>query len=411
MSEKNMHDNLLVNWVEEEKVPIIKIIGVGGGGGNAVAHMFLSGVRDARFLVCNSDSKALESSPVPDRLQIGEGLGCGGNPVKGKEYAEASLPAIRNALDKDTKMVFITAGMGGGTGTGAAPVIAREAKKKGILTIGIVTTPFLFEREKIIDKALDGVETLAKEVDAILVINNQRLVEIYPRLSVQKGFAMADETLTKAASSIIEIINMHGHIGLDFEDVCTVLRDGGVAVMSSGTAKGENRITQAINAALTSPLLNNNDIYRSEKIIFCITTPKSNGYELMMEEMNELSDFMTAFNERVETKWGMIYDDDMGEDIKITILASGISLFGKKPVEEQPKGSYFENPDSTHAQMYTNLYGPSLKNKITRKTNRVFIFNEKDLINEETVAMVENKPTYQRNLNDLKAIQDLSKSV
>lgn len=405
MNKQNTNNEPLIEWAEEKNTPIIKIIGVGGGGGNAVAHMYRSGIRDARFLVCNSDSKALDSSPVPDRLQIGAGLGCGGNPEKGREYAEESVEDIKRVLDEKTKMVFITAGMGGGTGTGAAPIIAREAKKKGILTIGIVTTPFLFEREKRIDKALDGVEALAKEVDAILIINNQRLVEIFPNLSVLEGFGKADETLTKAASSIIEIINMHGHIDLDFQDVCTVLRDGGVAVMSSGFASGEGRTTKAIQEALNSPLLNNNDIYEADKIIFCITSPKSGGHELMMDEINELSQFMSEFNEHVETKWGLAYDDSLGEQVKITILASGIRLFGKKVNEVQNKEGVFDDPNKLHTRMFENIYGNIESRRMIRKKNRVFIFSQEDLMNEEIVYNVENKPTFQRSVNDLNNIK------
>ena len=204
---------------------LIKIIGVGGGGGNAVGQMYRDNIPEVRYLVTNTDRKALEDSPVPDHLQLGPGLGAGGNPEIGLKYAEENIEAIQKALDEETKMVFITAGMGGGTGTGASPVIAREARKKGILTIGIVTIPFLFERERQIDKALDGLETLAKEVDAMLVVNNQRLCELYPNLGIIDAFKKADQTLSTAVSSITEIISVHGRISLDFQDVRTVLKD------------------------------------------------------------------------------------------------------------------------------------------------------------------------------------------
>lgn len=213
---------------------IIKIIGVGGGGGNAVAQMYKDNIPEVRYVVVNTDRKALGDNPVPDHVQLGPGYGAGGNPTRGRELAEAHLGEIESMLDDETKMVFITAGMGGGTGTGASPIIARAAKQRGILTIGIVTIPFLFEQRKAIDKALDGLEVLSKEVDAMLVINNQRLCEIYPDLSIINAFKRADQTLSIAVSSITEIISMHGRVNLDFRDVHTTLLDGGVAVMSTG---------------------------------------------------------------------------------------------------------------------------------------------------------------------------------
>ena len=231
---------------------IIKVIGVGGGGGNAVNHMYREGIHDVNFVLCNTDSKALMDSPVPVRLQLGkEGLGAGNIPAKAREAAEESVEDIRQMLNDGTKMVFITAGMGGGTGTGAAPVVAREAKNMGILTVGIVTIPFRFEGNKKIDQALDGVDEISKHVDALLVINNERLREIYPDLNVLSAFEKADNTLSVAARSIAEIITMHGIINLDFRDVCTVLKDGGVAIMSTGFGEGENRVTKAINDALS----------------------------------------------------------------------------------------------------------------------------------------------------------------
>lgn len=254
---------------------IIKVIGVGGGGGNAVNHMYREGIHDVNFVLCNTDSKALMDSPVPVRLQLGkEGLGAGNIPAKAREAAEESVEDIRQMLNDGTKMVFITAGMGGGTGTGAAPVVAREAKNMGILTVGIVTIPFRFEGNKKIDQALDGVDEISKHVDALLVINNERLREIYPDLNVLSAFEKADNTLSVAARSIAEIITMHGIINLDFRDVCTVLKDGGVAIMSTGFGEGENRVTKAINDALHSPLLNNSDIFNSHKVLLSISSAR-----------------------------------------------------------------------------------------------------------------------------------------
>lgn len=284
---------------------IIKVIGVGGGGGNAVAQMYRDEIPEVRYLVANTDKKALETNPVPDHLQMGPGLGAGGNPTTGRELALASLNQIKAAFDDGTKMVFITAGMGGGTGTGASPVIAHEARERGILTIGIVTIPFLFEREKQIDKALDGLEALAEEVDAVLVINNQRLCDIYSDLSITNAFKRADETLSTAVRSITDIISMHGRVNLDFQDVKTTLTNGGVAVMSTGYAEGENRVARAINEALNSPLLNNNDIFKATHILLAITTSNDEDAMLQTSEMGEVSEFMEKFNSEIETKWGL----------------------------------------------------------------------------------------------------------
>lgn len=251
-------ENNIVDFGEPDKGnSIIKVIGVGGGGGNAVNHMYREGIHDVSFVLCNTDNQALNDSPVPIHLQLGkEGLGAGNRPAKARQAAEESIEDVRRMLNDGTKMAFITAGMGGGTGTGAAPVIARVSKELGILTVGIVTIPFRFEGPKKIDQALDGVEEMAKHVDALLVINNERLREIYPELTVLDAFAKADDTLSVAAKSIAEIITVHGLMNLDFNDVKTVLKDGGVAIMSTGYGEGDGRVKKAIEDALNSPLLN-----------------------------------------------------------------------------------------------------------------------------------------------------------
>ncbi len=288
---------------------IIKVIGVGGGGGNAVNHMYREGIHDVTFVLCNTDNQALAESPVPVKLQLGrsitQGLGAGNRPERARDAAEESIEDIRNQLNDGTKMVFITAGMGGGTGTGAAPVIARIAKEMDILTVGIVTIPFIFEGEKKIIQALDGVERIAQHVDALLVINNERLREIYmPTLLFMNAFGKADDTLSIAAKSIAEIITMRGTVNLDFADVKTILKDGGVAIMSTGFGEGENRVTKAIDDALHSPLLNNNDIFNAKKVMLNVSFCPSS--ELMMEEMNEIHEFMSKFREGVEVIWGLL---------------------------------------------------------------------------------------------------------
>ena len=308
---------------------IIKVIGVGGGGGNAVNHMYREGIHDVSFVVCNLDAQALNDSPVPVHLQLGkEGLGAGNKPEKAKKAAEETADDIKEMLNDGTKMTFITAGMGGGTGTGAAPVIARISKELGILTVGIVTIPFRFEGDKKIDQALDGVEEMSKHVDALLVINNERLREIYPELTVLDAFGKADDTLSVAAKSIAEIITNHGLINLDFNDVKTVLKDGGVAIMSTGYGEGEGRVKKAIEDALNSPLLNDNDIFNSKKILLSINfcNEKNENGGLMMEEMNDVNDFMAKFGNDFEIKWGIAIDPDLGKKVKVTILATGFGI-------------------------------------------------------------------------------------
>ena len=379
---------------------IIKVIGVGGGGGNAVNHMYREGIHDVNFVLCNTDSKALMDSPVPVRLQLGkEGLGAGNIPAKAREAAEESVEDIRQMLNDGTKMVFITAGMGGGTGTGAAPVVAREAKNMGILTVGIVTIPFLFERERQIDKALDGLERLGKEVDAMLVINNQRLCDIYTDLTIIDAFKKADLTLTTAVRCIVEIIEMHGRVGLDFCDVSNVLRNGGVAIMSTGFGKGEKRVTKAIEEALYSPLINNNNVYRAHKIILAITINPDPKYALRMEEVGEVNEFMAKFSDNIETKWGLVTDENMGEQVKITILASGFNLNGQTVDDE-----YTQRHAAIRARYYDD--GGPMRKRVRHK-RQVFLFDTADLGNERLAEAVSASPTDTRTNGTLESFSHL----
>lgn len=386
---------------------IIKVIGVGGGGGNAVNYMYRTGIHDVNFVVCNTDSKALADSPVPVRLQLGsEGLGAGNRPARARKAAEESIDAIREMLDDGTKMVFITAGMGGGTGTGAAPVIAHEAKEKGILTVGIVTIPFRFEGNKKIDQALDGVEAIRKEVDALLVINNERLREIYPELTIRSAFERADNTLSVAARSIAEIITMHGIINLDFQDVGTVLREGGVALMSTGFGEGEGRVTKAIKEAIESPLLGNNDIYNSKKILLSIAfsadEAEGGSQELMMEEMNEVHDFMGSFSEDVETKFGLSIDPELGNKVKVTILAVGFGLNAisgmreKIEAEEEEEALLRKERQEEYEERRSHFYGFSNERGVKKNFYRIFTFQPENLDNEELIALVEATPVIRR---------------
>lgn len=386
-----MNDELLIEPVDCTRSSIIKVIGVGGGGGNAVANMYCEGLHDVRFLVCNTDRKALESSAVPDRLQLGPGLGAGGDPETGRALAEGDLEAIDDIFDEDTKMVFITAGMGGGTGTGASPIIAREAKSRGLLTVAIVTIPFLFELQRQVDKALDGVERLAKEVDAILVINNERLREIYPDLTVINAFKKADETLTKAVGSIVEIIKMRGRVNLDFRDVNMVLHQGGLAVISSGHATGPQRVTRAIRDALYSPLLNNKDIFRATRIAMAITCSSEPEQALLIDEMSEIEHFTTRFDGNPYFKWGFVPDAAMGDEIKVTILASGFGLFNEKADQTD---ALSEDERTKRAIRRERIYGSGKRQK--RPHAFIIRLQLEDLINGDLPELFESVPTRNR---------------
>lgn len=410
----NIISNLVDFGAPEKKQSIIKVIGVGGGGGNAVNHMYREGIHDVSFVLCNTDAQALNDSPVPVRLQLGnEGLGAGNRPARAREAAEETIDAVRNMLSDGTKMAFITAGMGGGTGTGAAPVIARESKAQGILTVGIVTIPFQFEGRKKIDQALDGVEEIASNVDALLVINNQRLLQIYPDLPIMQAFGKADDTLSIAAKSIAEIITEHGIINLDFNDVKTVLKDGGVAIMSTGYGEGEGRVKKAIQDALDSPLLNNKDIFDSKKILLAIySSAEKNAQGLMMDEMNDVNDFMDGFSDEIETKWGLFNDPELGDKVKVTILATGFGLSAVDGLSERVKKQDQEEAiaeaaraeaEAKRDERRRKYYGET-DNKFVRRAANIYIFNAEDLDSDTIIDAVENTPTAKRSrqqLNDL----------
>ena len=397
---------------------IIKVIGVGGGGGNAVNHMYREGIHDVTFVLCNTDNQALAESPVPVKLQLGrsitQGLGAGNRPERARDAAEESIDDIKEQLNDGTQMVFITAGMGGGTGTGAAPVIARIAKEMDILTVGIVTIPFIFEGEKKIIQALDGVERIAQHVDALLVINNERLREIYADLTFMNAFGKADDTLSIAAKSIAEIITMRGTVNLDFADVKTILKDGGVAIMSTGFGEGENRVTKAIDDALHSPLLNNNDIFNAKKVMlnvsFCPTS------ELMMEEMNEIHEFMSKFREGVEVIWGVAVDNSLDTKVKITVLATGFgvedvpgmdTLHEARSQEEEERQLQLEEEKEKNKERIRKAYGESagIGKKSLRSRRHIYIFNTEDLDNDDIIAMIEESPTYTRDKTKLLKIK------
>lgn len=413
--------NTMVDFGTPEKEnTIIKAIGVGGGGGNAVNHMYKQGIHDVSFVLCNTDNQALSDSSVPALLQLGEeGLGAGNKPAKARKAAEDSIDAIKEMLNDGTKMAFITAGMGGGTGTGAAPVIARVSKEMGILTVGIVTIPFRFEGKRKIDQALDGVEEMAKNVDALLVINNERLRKIYPDLTVLSAFEKADDTLSVAAKSIAEIITNHGLINLDFNDVKTVLKDGGVAIMSTGYGEGEGRVKQAIEDALNSPLLNDNDVFNAKKILLSINFAKqSNNGEaqneggLMMEEMNEVNDFMEQFGSDFEIKWGIALDPELGKKVKVTILATG---FGIKDVPEMDTHIARHTQEEEEKQTEIDIRKDGRRERyygtgndggtIIKHRPHIYRFRPEELDNEEVILTVESTPTYKRTLQQVNELR------
>lgn len=307
---------------------IIKVIGVGGGGSNAVNHMFNSGIKDVEFVVCNTDSQALQSSPVANKLQIGidltKGLGAGANPEKGRNAAIESKEDIREMLSEETKMVFITAGMGGGTGTGAAPVIAQVAKELEILTVGIVTAPFAFEGRKKMNQANEGIRLLKEHCDTVLVVLNDKIKEMFGNLPISEAFGQADNVLTTAAKGIAEIITVPGHVNVDFEDVKTVMKDAGAAVMGSAKASGESRARRAAEMALNSPLLNNQNILGAEKILLSIMSGEE--AELQMDELADITDYMQEFaGDEADVIFGHGVDSALGENISVTVIATGFA--------------------------------------------------------------------------------------
>ena len=337
-----MTDDLINFDLPVDRSAIIKVIGVGGGGGNAVNHMFRQGIQDVNFVVCNTDAQALANSPVSVKVQLGESLtegrGAGNKPEVGRQAAIESLDNIVDIIGGNTKMVFITAGMGGGTGTGAAPIIAKLAKEMGLLTVAIVTIPFRFEGDKRTNQAVDGINEIEKYVDSLLVINNEKLREVCGNMKFSEAFSYADNILATAAKGIAEIITVSGYINVDFADVETVLSNSGVALMGTGTASGEDRAIKAVQQALTSPLLNDNDINGTESMLLNIT---SGTEEITMDEIGEIADYVNSeVGSSPNIIWGTGNDESLGESISITIIATGFEsnsipeLYAKKKTKK-----------------------------------------------------------------------------
>ena len=391
---------------------IIKVIGVGGGGGNAVSTMYKKEmIKGVSFLLCNTDEQALNNSPVPNKITLGpsitKGLGAGNKPEMAKEAAEESTTEVLNALTSDdTEMVFITAGMGGGTGTGAAPIVGKIARDAGKLTVGIATIPFKFEGRRKILRALEGVRRLQESVDALLVVNNEKLIEIYGKKTVSEAFQLADNTLSNAARSISDIINTAGIVNMDFNDVKTTLKDSGVAVISSGMGKGNNRLKMALEEALTSPLLNNNDITKAKRLMIAIYYSEQD--ELLVEEISALNKFTDEIETDYDSKSGFYIDNELPEGhIRITILASGFGM-------EDTENSVFEvNSDISlrdnivqrgeEDRRIEKYYGKGAVLNGTRR--RPLILKLSELDNEELLIIAEEKPALDRDLRLVEAIR------
>ena len=415
-----MNDNDIMPFdLPTETSNIIKVIGVGGGGGNAVKNMYRTGIRDVSFVLCNTDNQALAKSEIPVKLQIGrettKGLGAGNDPEVARMAAEENVEDIRAQFDDSTEMVFITAGMGGGTGTGAAPVVAREAKNAGMLTVGVVTIPFKFEQRPKIVQALKGVEAISQHVDALLVINNERIFDIYQNCNVYDAFRRVDDTLTIAVKSISEIITAEGIINLDFRDVSKVLKDGGVAIMSYGLGKGERRLAEAIESALHSPLLNDNDIYNSKKILFNIYG--STKHPLMVEEMEEINRFTEKFvSKDIEVIWGLATDDNLDEEVKITILATGFAVSnipGMSNTTIQLDRTSAKEPEESNEERIKRLEEESKRisqyygddNLTAKRSIHSFIMEGNDLFNDDLIDAIDALPTYARTKIDLSDLE------
>ena len=415
----------LINEPESETRVIIKVVGVGGGGNNAINHMFRKNVKNVSFVVCNTDQQALDNSPVPTRVLLGpqttKGLGAGNVPERAKKAAEESEKEINALFDDDTQMVFITAGMGGGTGTGAAPVVARIAKERGLLTVGIITIPFLFEGKPKIKKALAGADEMSKHVDALLVINNERLTEVYKDLDFINAFRKADDTLSTAALSISEIITSVGVINRDFCDVDTTLRGGGAAIISTGYGEGESRVTKAIEDALNSPLLRNRNIYGSKRLLFNLYFSEQAENKFHMAEAAELTEFISNLGEEIDVIWGVAIDNTLGDKIKMTILASGFdvslqdetSTFVKPQGETKTADIFTVEPSkvekSTTDQRLQEEYGVKFTEMQNSKDRARFVILRPDQMDDDAVVEVlEKTPALNR---DKKIVEELKAEV
>ncbi|MPQ48625.1 cell division protein FtsZ [Marinifilum sp. N1E240] len=403
-----MTEDLMDFSLAENESSIIKVIGVGGGGGNAVNYMYQQGIKDVDFVICNTDAQALENSQIPVKIQLGESLtegrGAGNKPERGAQSAIENLDDVNEVLSDNTKMVFITAGMGGGTGTGAAPVIAKAAKEAGILTVGIVTIPFRFEGRVRLNQALEGINKLKENVDSLLVINNEKLSEIYGDLKLSTAFSKADDVLATAAKGIAEIITLHGYINVDFEDVKTVMTDSGVAVMGSASAEGEDRAVMAIREALTSPLLNSNDVRGARNILLNIS---SGGEEVTMDEVGEITDYVQeAVGDSASIIWGTGQDEALGNKVCVTIIATGFENGGiTEEVEKTRSNAFRATRGSGNSAQQTKM---KLNEEPEPLEEKKIILTD---LKESEIDEIESIPAYKRKQKNLKEKQYRSGNV
>jgi cell division protein FtsZ len=420
--------------IPKSQSSIIKVFGVGGGGGNAVNHMYQQGIKGVDFVVCNTDAQALDLSPVPTKIHIGsnltEGRGAGSDPEVGRKAAQESSEELKEVLANNTKMVFITAGMGGGTGTGAAPVIAKIAKDMGILTVGIVTSPFMFEGPKRNNKAKEGLDNLRKNVDTILVINNERLREMYGNFPFSTAFAYADDILTTAAKGIAEIITVPGYINVDFEDVKTVMANSGVAIMGSAAAEGDDRARKAVEGALHSPLLSENDIQGASHILLNIT---SGTKEITMDEISIITNHIQEeAGLTADMIWGHCYDESLGEKIMVTLIATGFEGRHEKkepekvvvkleedvnPYKAQPVASYIPEPVPAPAPapapqpvMQQPAPTPVVENKEKNGFIQAPLFGEAEPVLKKTIEDKKTEVTYLDPEDDYKLNKEIMES-
>lgn len=407
----------------------IKVVGVGGGGCNALNYMYHQNIPFVSFAAINTDQQHLDKKiDVPVKMVIGPGLGAGDKPEKGKQYAEENRERIRSLFDDDTEMVFLTAGMGGGTGTGAGPIVAQICREANLLTIGIITIPFLFEGKRKINKALAGAEEMRKHVDALLVINNQNLVEVYKDLSMSNAFKKADDTLANAARSISEIISEECYIDVDMEDVRTTLQNSGTAIIATAYGEGENRISKAIENALHSPLLKFHDIMTAQRVLIKLSHAPDEATDnpVKIEEINELTEFTSRLSENFDVKWGVGHDDSLGAKVKITLLATGfdVSITDRTPegtIVMSGGGIIDENtvtPDSHPAPRDTisEIYSQESMFRQRRMVagSKYAVLKPSQLDDDDVIALVEHTPALNRDSHfkeEFRALSDASKNL
>ena len=394
---------------------IIKVIGIGGGGVNSVNHMYECGIHGVNFAVCNTDKQSFNGVNVPVRVTLGNGLGAGGKPEMGKTEFNKSSDEVEKLLDDGTKMVFIAAGMGGGTGSGAGPLLAKMAKDKGILTVGIVTIPFKFEMIPRIIKALDAVEEMRQNVDALIVINNERLKTFYPDFVMEEAFKKPNEVLAMAVKSIAEIITVKGVINRDFNDITSTMKNGGVALVSYGFGRGENRLDYAIQEALNSPLLSNNDIYNAKRVLFYISCRKDSNFKV--EELTKsIDNFMARFDNHIEMNWGYGMDESLEpeQEVKFTIIATGFGVDVVPGIKEQMDENRLlmlqnESEERLKAEnRVKEFYGENINTVV--KVNRVsqssiIVLSVDEMDDDEVITFMENYPTYNRNSKDIAKVR------